>query len=535
VNRSAFPTQGPRVGPSAASALDPYRQAIRRHPWIVGLIVLATLGAGIAWTQLRSSEYKATAQILVTPASDDPATIGLPILTESVDPTRTLSTASTILTSPRAAVLAARKLGSGTSVAALRSALAVETAGNSNVVSVTATAANPAQAARIANAYAAAALAAREETLRQQVATKLAGVQARQKLVKAGDTATASTLAAQASTLESIADGQDPNFSLLQPASPPAAASGKSTALIVVLALLVGLALGTAFALLLEQLDRRVRDEDELTGLSSLPVLARIPLDRRAAEHDLPPVGATEALRALQIQLEARARSGASHVIVVTSATEGDGKTTSAIALAQTLASSGRRVVLLDFDLRKCEVGTRLGVRSDLLRMLRTDGRLADVLVAAPGNRNLRVLSPPPVGDAGALLHSYTRQLPALVEQARAVADFVVVDTPPLGRVADALRLMAHADDVLLVARPGTTDRRELALTQETLDHLGVIPTGLVLVGGSRRTKGYYGFSGEVQPNLARVGAPAPISGRTSAPEPELASAGRTSSSVAAQ
>jgi Mrp family chromosome partitioning ATPase len=538
VNRSAFPTQGPRVAPTAAGALDPYRQAIRRHPWIVGLVVLVTLAAGIAYTRVRTPEYHTSAQILVTPAADDPATIGLPILTDSVDPTRTLQTASTILTSPRAALLAARALGGGMTVSELRAALAVTPQGNQNVVGITATSSDPQLAARMANAYATAALRTRKETLGSQVSTKLASVTARQKALSPTDTATAATLAGQASTLQSIADGQDPNFSLLQSAAVPAAASGKSTALIVVLALLVGLALGTGFALLLEQLDRRIRDEDELSDLSTLPVLARLPQDRRASDHSLPAVSSVEALRALQIQLEARARGSAGHVVVVTSASEGDGKTTSAIALAQALASSGRRVVLLDFDLRKCEIGARLGVRSDLLRMLRTDGRLADVLVPASGTRNLRVMSPPAVGDGGALFDSYTRQLPALIDQARSIADFVIVDTAPLGRVADALRLLAHADDVLLVARPGTTDRREFALTQETLDHLGIIPTGLVLVGGTRGAAGYYGFSGEIQPTLARVapaGAPAPArSGPTVVPGDSAAPAVRTPSSAAA-
>jgi Mrp family chromosome partitioning ATPase len=534
VNRSAFPTQGPRVAPSGASALDPYRQAIRRHPWIVALVVLTTLAAGVAWSQLRPADYQTSAQILVTPAADDPTTIGLPILTESVDPTRTLQTASTILSSPRAATLAARQLGAGTSVAAMRDALTVTPQGNQNVVAVTATSSNAAEAARIANAYANAALSVRTETLRSQVKTRLDSIQARQKALPASDTTTAATLAGQASTLQSISEGQDPNFSLLQSAAVPTASSGKSTALIVVLALFVGLALGTAFALLLEHLDRRVRDEDELAELTTLPVLARIPLDRRAAEHRLPPAGSVEALRALQIQLEARARSNSGHVVVVTSASEGDGKTTSAIALAQTLASAGRRVVLLDFDLRKCEVGTRLGIRSDLLRMLRTDGRLADILVPAPGTRTLRVLSPAAVGDAGALFESYMRQLPSLIEQARGLADFVVVDTPPLGRVADALRMMSHADDVMLVARPGTTDRRELELTQETLNHLGIVPTGLILVGGTRRVAGYYGFSGDVQPTLSRVGAPA-IGDHPALPDdPDLAQAVRTPSSAAA-
>jgi Mrp family chromosome partitioning ATPase len=535
VNRSAFPTQGPRVAPSGASALDPYRQAIRRHPWIVALCVLTTLAAGIAWSQLRSADYQATAQVLVTPAADDPATSGLPLLTESADPTRTLTTAATMLSSPRAALLAARELG-GISVPALRAALTAEPQGNANVVGITGKSSDAKEAARIANAYTTAALKARSDSLRAQARTKLASVQARQKALSADDTVTASTLAGQASTLQSIVEGQDPNFSLLQSASVPSASAGKSGALIVVLALFVGLALGTAFALLLEHLDRRVRDEDELAELTTLPVLARIPQDRRAGEHQLPAAGSVEALRALQIQLEARARSSDGHVVVVTSASEGDGKTTSAIALAQTLASAGRRVVLLDFDLRKCEIGARLGVRSDLLRMLRTEGRLADILVPAPGTRNLRVLSPAAVGDAGALFDSYMRQLPSLVEQARALADFVVIDTPPLGRVADALRLMAHADDVLIVARPGTTDRRELALTQETLEHLGVVPTGLVLVGDTRRVARYYGFSGEVQPNLARVAPVAPLTERPMVHDggPDLAQAVRAPSSAAA-
>jgi Mrp family chromosome partitioning ATPase len=538
VNRSAFPTQGPRNAPTGAGALDPYRQAIRRHPWIVALVVLVTLAAGIAYTQVRTPEYETSAQILVTPAADDPATIGLPILTDSVDPTRTLQTASTILTSPRASLLAARALGGGMTVPELRAALVVTPQGNQNVVAITATSSDAKLAARMANAYATAALATRKETLSAQVSTKLASITARQKALPATDTATAATLAGQASTLQSIEDGQDPNFSLLQSAAVPAAASGKSGALIVILALFVGLALGTAFALLLEQLDRRIRDEDEISDLSTLPVLARIPQDRRASDHSLPATGSVESMRALQIQLEARARGNGGHVVVVTSASEGDGKTTSAIALAQALASSGRRVVLLDFDLRKCEVGARIGVRSDLLRMLRTEGRLADVLVPAPGLRNLRVMSPTAVGDGGALFDSYSRQLPGLLDQARTLADFVVVDTAPLGRVADALRLLAHADDILLVARPGTTDRREFALTQETLDHLGIIPTGLVLVGGTRRVAGYYGFSGEIQPTLARV-APAPSpasprSGPTVVPGDSAATAVRTPSSAAA-
>jgi capsular exopolysaccharide synthesis family protein len=479
------------VSTHTATALDPYRRAVRRHPWLVALVTLVTLAAAIAWTSTRTREYTATAQILVTPQSDDPSTAGLPLLHESVDPTQTLSTASTMLSSSAAVAATAQELKLSPQV--VRDALDVQPQGNAAIASVSAKSDDPQAAARIANTYAEQALRVRRGTLDAQIKTKLDAVQARLKAA-APDSATAVALAGQAGTLQALADGQDPNFSLLQDAPVPTSASGKSTAFIVVLSLLVGLALGVAAALAVEQIDRRVRDEDELIDLSSLPVLARVPVDRHHADPASPTFGAPEALRALQIQLEARGKG--TRTVVITSASEGDGKTTTAIALARTLVAAGKRVVLLDFDLRKGEVGERLGVRSDLLRMLRHDGSLEDVLQRVEGVRNLLVLSPAPVGDAGALFQTYWRRLPELIEQSRAYGDFVIIDTPPLGRVADALRLAAHADELLLVARPGHTDRRELKLAQETLAQLAITPSGLVVTGGARRTPGYYGFTG---------------------------------------
>jgi capsular exopolysaccharide synthesis family protein len=491
VSTPTIPRRSP--GATSGSALDPYRRAIRHRPWLVAIIALVTVAVAVAWIATRSREYQTTAQILVTPQSEAPATAGLPILTESVDPTRTLQTAATMLVSPRAAELTAQRLG-GT-VEDVRAALSVQPQGNSNIVAITATAPTAATAARIANVYADAALGARRSSLHREVDAKLASIQSREAALDDPDSAAAAALADQASTLQAISDGQDPNFSLLQAAPVPTAASGTSPALVIVLSVLVGLARGIGAALAVEQPDRRVRDEEELSTRTSLPVLARVPIDRRHQQDAATPAaGATEALRALQIQLEARGRD--TRAVVITSASEGDGKTSTTLALARTLVAAGRRVVLLDFDLRKSEVGERLGVRSDLLRMLRNDGSLEDVLMRVEGIRNLRVLSAPPVGDAGALFQAYSRRLPELVEQARAYADIVLIDTPPLGRVADALRLAARADDLLMVVRPGHTDRRELTLAQETLQQLGIVPTGLILVGGSRRIPGYYGFTG---------------------------------------
>ncbi|MGB2710666.1 MAG: division plane positioning ATPase MipZ, partial [Conexibacter sp.] len=432
-------------------AFGPYARAIRRHPWLVATITLLTLLVSVAWIQTRTKSYQATAQILVTPVSD--TTIpGLPLLTDSVDPTRTLQTAATVLTSPKASLLAAQKLGDGWTAARISRNVKVTPQGDSNIIAVTADESSPAAATEAANAAAEASLEVRKTSLTDQVKVQLASLQARREALGDTDPTTLATLAGQIAALEQIRDGSDPNFSLLQTAG-SAKATGASPKLIAILALFGGLVIGTGAALLLEQLDRRVRDEDDLQERYPLPVLARVPVSRRrGGERDgaaMPDPAVREAFRTLQVQLDAPGEDG-SRVVMLTSASMGDGKTTSAINLARALVAAGHKVVLLDLDLRKPDVGGRLGVTSDVLGLFRANVRLADLLVPLPTTRALRVLSAPPRGDISPVLEALSRRLPELLAQARELADYVVIDTAPLGRVSDALRVAAAADDVLL-------------------------------------------------------------------------------------
>lgn len=476
-------------------AFGPYARAIRRHPWLVAGIALATLLISVAWLKTRTKEYEATAQILVTPVSDTTVP-GLPLLTDSVDPTRTLQTAATVLTSPKASLLAAQNLGEGWTPARISANVKVTPQGDSNIIAVTATETSAVAATESANAAAQASLDVRKTSLTDQVKVQLASLQARRKALGITDPTTSATLAGQIAALEQIRDGSDPNFSLLQSAG-SAKATGASPKLIIILALLGGLVIGTGAALLIEQLDRRVRDEDDLQERFPLPVLARVPLGRRRANDDpsaMPEPAVREAFRTLQVQLEEPGESG-SRVVMLTSASMGDGKTTSAINLARALVAAGHKVVLLDLDLRKPDVGARLGVSSDVLGLFRSNVRLSDLLVSVPSTRALRVLSAPPRGDISPVLEALSRRLPELLEQARELADYVVIDTAPLGRVSDALRIAASADDVLLVARPGNTDGKELTVARELLEHMDVIPTGLIVIGSTNATRSdYYGY-----------------------------------------
>ncbi|HYV14543.1 MAG TPA: AAA family ATPase [Conexibacter sp.] len=478
-------------------AFGPYARAVRRHPWLVGgIMVVALLVAG-AWIAKRPHQYQATAQILVTPSTGTTVQ-GLPLLTESVDPTRTLQTAATILSSPKAALEAAGKLGGGWTPKKISDTVKVVPQGDSNIIAVTAKETSSAAAVAAANASARAALKVRSDTLRAQADAQYTALEDQRTALGTGiDPATATSLAAQLAVLQPIRGGTDPNFQLQQPAG-AAKLTGTSTKLILFLALMAGLVIGTAAALLLEQIDQRVRDEDDLLERYPLPVLARVPMSRRRGGGDgdpavTPDPAIREAFRTLQVQLDEPGDEG--RVIMLTSASMGDGKTTSAINLARALVAAGHRVVLLDLDLRKPDVGARLGVSSDVLGLFRSNVRLSDLLVPVPSTRALKVLSAPPRGDISPVLEALSRRLPELLAQARELADYVVIDTAPLGRVSDALRIAAAADDVLLVARPGNTDGKELTLAREQMEHMDIAPSGLVVVGSTGAVRSdYYGY-----------------------------------------
>jgi len=141
-------------------AHTPFVRAARAHPLVVALVVLAAAATSIALLKARTAEYEATAQILVTPTSNDGVFAGLPVVTNSsADPARTLQTATTILQSPAAAAAAARTLRGGWTAASVGRAVDVQPQGESDIVAVTGKASDGPTARRVASADPAAAMA----------------------------------------------------------------------------------------------------------------------------------------------------------------------------------------------------------------------------------------------------------------------------------------------------------------------------------------------------------------------------------------
>ena len=470
-------------------ALGPYARAIGAHRVVVALTTIAALVACAGWLAMRAPSYEATAEILVTPLpQDDPTFQGLPFLRDYGEATRTIQTAATLVASPAAADVAARRLGAGWSRQRVEDTVVVEPQGESNVLAVTSKTDAPELSARSANVFADAALDVRTNALRRAVTAQLERLQAQQeRLTREGRQEAAADLASRISALEGVVDGNDPTLTFSERAAIPTASLGAPKWLLLALALIAGFTVGTGLALLLELAERRVRDEDELLAIFPAPVLARTPIMPRRSREDVAtpaavPPSVREAYRTLRVQLERQ--PGGHRTVLMTSASAGDGKTTSALNLALSLVAGGHRVLLIDFDLRKPELARVLGIegKRGLVATL-TGTPLSEIVVPAPQLPPLQVVTAANTAGDVALLESLRRRLPAILEEARTLADYVVIDTPPLGEVSDAITIADHVDDIVVVARPGHTNRVNLETARELLAASGVVPTGLLVVG----------------------------------------------------
>lgn len=308
-------------------------------------------------------------------------------------------------------------------------------------------------------------------------------------------------------------------------------------------ALVLGLGLGLGAALLLAIADRSVRSRDDAERATGLPVLGALPrippagarsirrlgsgtlgrslVDRGREEpstvppelliaHPQAPPAYVEALNRLFATLAWGSTTPRARTLVVTSPLPGEGKTLTAVNLALLAASHGLRVLLVDGDLRRGQIGRTLGVRtapglSELLQRSAPDDEAIRPMESLDGDGRVDVLpaGARPRPAAGVVTLDRVR---AVLARLAPRYDFVVIDSPPVNLLADASILGSAADLVLLVVRAGHTKADDLQYAIDQLGKMRATVAGTLLNDVARRGGAHNDASSQYMEEAARYG-----------------------------
>lgn len=500
-----------------------YMRTLRRRKTVVLLATFLVAGASFAASHLQSPTYRATAKVLLQPRSTD-SLFNQMAPAQRVDPERALQTEIQVLKSEPVRELVRSRIRSDASIAA-------RSVGSTDVIAVSAESRDPKQAAHIANAYATAyvefrrkqavddLLAAGQEIqakvgdlekqidgLDEQAANAaLQGADGDREAVSEQKEALIQQQALFKQRLDQLqvdAALKSGGAQLVASASPPTSPVEPRPVRNALLGVLFGLMLGVGLALLREYLDDSLKNKDDLErAVPRLPVIGLIPVDVEWKDKTTPRLASVlhqrspvaEAFRTLRTTIQFVTLHRRVRTLQVTSPSAGDGKSTTVANLGVAFARAGRRVVIVDCDLRRPRMSDFFGLPTDvgITSVLLGEVTVPDALQPVPGVTSLSVLTSGPLPHNPAeLLNS------AAVDDVFAAidADVVLIDAPPILPITDALVLAPRVDATLLVCLVRSTPRKQAVRAVEMLQQVNAPVLGAVL-NGVRTDDDAYGYS----------------------------------------
>ena len=301
------------------------------------------------------------------------------------------------------------------------------------------------------------------------------------------------------------------NIGVVDSAEVPSTPVEPRVPLVLGMGLGAGILMGTLSAVVLEAMDTTIRSGDEAEALCGVPALATIPRmnetdkwrlpwphvvenqpARNVITQQQPYSKAAESYRTLRSSLVLGA-GGNAQVLVITSACPAEGKTLTAVNCATVMAQQGTRVLLVDADLRRSSLHRNMGIRREpgLGDILSGRCTAEEAVVAVENIPHLSVVS------SGATV-SYPAEalasdaMTAALQQWRNEYDHIVIDTPPVAMVTDAVVLAAQSDAVLLVALASGTTRHALRRTRDLLVRANAKIAGVVVNGVDQQYESNY-------------------------------------------
>lgn len=518
------------------STLRDYLRILRRRKWAVIAGALIAPAVAVALTLREPTLYQASAEVLINPVGlgatlsgvDDPAELDLP---------RFLETQAQLARLPEVAQGAVEAVGipdrTGSDLLGASTVTLSEDSGD--VLTFTVTDENPKLATALATEYARQFVVHRTDLdkralvgARESVERRMADLEA----VGETDSSLYGRLAEKNDQLLTLEALYTPRAELIRAAT----GAGQLPTHVMrngVLGFMLGLLSAVGLAFLLDALDSRVRTAEEVSDRLHLRLLGRLPRpprrllrSRRLVMLVEPGSPYAEPYRMLRTSLEfvplgqrhdwaaRRDVAGSAYRIMITSAVEREGKSTTIGNLAVALARSGRRVLLVDLDCHRPSVHGFFDVdpQPGLMDVVVGSSSLREAVRNVPDEPGLRVLPvgslPPHPSDI-----ALTAGLEQVLEQIQSEADIVLIDGPPLLRVGDAMALTRYVDGLLVVANLNTARARMLDELSRVLDacpaaRLGLIVTDADLESGYEYLAYPYDRELSVGQKLARLRAP---------------------------
>ncbi len=475
--------------------------------WLIALCAVVAAVTAFAVSQTRAKQYEATTTIEVGTIDLISIFLAQDVQISDTDPDRATAAAVELFNLPNVrdrATRALSKAGSDIGSAEIAGAIEVTSKRDTSVIKIVARSTSPRRAQLMSNAMTEAFIEQRQVTARDKLDKAKSQVRAQYDNLSEDERfgAVGQTLKQRLDQVGVVGALSDGNVTVVQGARLPTEQVAPKPGRDALLGLVAGFVLGCGIALLRARLDDRVRDTAELAEIWNLPVVGLVPQTGTLKEsgRKVPEPAALEALSLARTNLRYLHVGGRVKTLVVTSALEGEGKSTVAwnLAIAAALASS--KVLVIEGDLRRPVISTRLeiagsGFSEVLAGLASLDETIQTVTVADDVTAEATKVDVLPAGlvppSPVALLEGDATKTTFAALRER--YDIVLIDTPPATVVADAVAISDEVDGVLIVSRLGKVRRGSLKRLREILTAVDAPVIGQIVNGdAAARNYGYY-------------------------------------------
>jgi capsular exopolysaccharide synthesis family protein len=507
--------------------LRDYLNVIRARSGIIISATVIVAAVALVVSLAIPPLYRSEAKVLISEKDTGAALVGVVIPELSSQPERALQTQLQLLKVRPIAEATIKRLGLGLTPEELVERVEVTSVGQTNMVSVSADAGQPEEAAAIANTLAEEYVAA--SRLRKQRSIKEAADEVEQRLEQSRAeileigrrvqssgrsdelsaelqiaTGTYSTLAEKLEQLRINEKLESGSGVVVQQAVPENDPVEPQPLRNLGLGLVVGLAFGLGMAFLYEYLDNTIKSTEEAEKVYGATVLGIVPVDRlekgagrRLTITEAPGSAAAEAYRVIRNSLDFINFEHDLKTLLVTSATPAEGKSTVSANLAMSLAQAGKKVVLVSCDFRRptteqfFEINNLIGLSEVLLGT----HSLKTALQQPTGDQLLVMAAGKMPPNPNELLGS--NKMKEVIESLEEWADWVIIDSPPILAVADPVSVARWVDGVLMVSKAGESTKEAASKAVEFLGKVGARIIGVAVWGldESKNRAGYgYGY-----------------------------------------